>query len=568
MALSFTGVCQATWATPGRSPHAIKRGCVSGQGWRSSERSVHAAQARQTLPRRAHRHLAGLILVLTVFGTELTPGSWAFGQQRDGADARSASAQSQAGNGEKPPSGLAVAMAMEQLLVDAIAKAERSVVAVARIRTDRLAAGAGPRPPFPIGAQPLSPTDADFVPNEYGAGVVVGREGHILTNYHLLGDPQKSEYVVWSQGRPFTADIIAADRWYDLAVLSTNAKGLQPIEFGDASGVRKGHIVIALGNPHAIAHDGDVSASWGIVSNSRRRAPRVPRRSDDAQGRETIHHYGTLIQTDAKLNLGFSGGALIDLRGRMIGLTTSYSAGLGYETSAGFAIPVDAAFRRAVELLREGRQPSYGFLGVKPEPLPLARRQQGILGARLADVFPGTPARRAGLRKGDVVVRIDGQRVRDDDDLIRIIGSLPPDATTVVSVIRANSISGNLNTGNVAQIDVSLSKKRIESRRPAIGTTDQRRWRGLQVESVSAVAEFEQIADFVDRRGSVYVQDVLADSPGWTAGIRTGYLVNQVNGQHVLTPDEFFAITDAVRGDVELQVVDKQGSIETRTVSP
>ncbi len=207
---------------------------------------------------------------------------------------------------------------------------------------------------------PLRPTDADFMPNEFGAGVVVG-DGQILTNYHVLGDPQSSSYFVWTQHRPFRAKIVAADPWYDLAVLSIEDSRVRPIQFGDASTVRKGQLVLALGNPQAIARDGEVSASWGIVSNVLRRAPPVPQRSDDPLGKETIHHYGTLIQTDAKLNFGFSGGALINMQGEMVGLTTSFAAGVGFESSAGFAIPVNDRFRRVVESLREGRKPEYGL---------------------------------------------------------------------------------------------------------------------------------------------------------------------------------------------------------------
>ena len=541
----------------------------------------HPCGRRPRITTRPRRAAIWLVLVMVGLGSgELVgaqpqvsrraardPGDTATSAQANDSSRR---AEQESGAGSREPSGLEAAVAIEKLLVAAIAKAERSVVAIARIRQDEPADEGVPRTPFPLGAQAPSPTDADFVPNEFGAGVVVSRDGQILTNYHLLGDPQDSRYYVWIQRRPFRAEIVAADPWFDLAVLSIEAKGLQPIEFGDGRAVRKGQIVLALGNPQAIARDGDASASWGIISNVLRRAPQVRRRSSDALGRETIHHYGTLLQTDAKLNLGFSGGALIDLHGRMIGLTTSYSAGLGYETAAGFAIPVDERFLRAVKLLREGRRPDYGFLGVKPEPLAEALRRRGILGARLADVFPGTPASRAGLRKGDVVVRIDGRPVHDDDDLIRIVGSMAPDETTLISVVRENSISGSFieNVDNVVDVEVSLSKKRLETLRPQLGALDLRRWRGLQVEYVTAAQDFEHLADRVDRRGCVLVLDVERDSPAWLAGIRARFLISQVNGTQVGTPNEFYETVVEISGDTELQIITDRRSIETRTVSP
>ena len=144
---------------------------------------------------------------------------------------------------------------------------------------------------------------------------------------------------------------------------------LQPITFGDAATLKKGQIVIALGNPYAIARDGQPSASWGIISNLQRQAPSPRDGTRPSDGRETLHHFGTLIQTDARLELGTSGGALVNLKGEMIGLTTSLAALSGYERPGGFAIPVDDDFRRALETLKTGRLPDYGFLGVAPRTL-------------------------------------------------------------------------------------------------------------------------------------------------------------------------------------------------------
>src|SRR5262249_42495116 len=136
--------------------------------------------------------------------------------------------------------------------------------------------------------------------------------------------------------------------------------------------VRKGQIVIALGNPYAIARDGSASATWGIVSNISRQAMAEGEPTDsEARRNETIHHLGTLIQLDARLDLGTSGGALLNLQGELIGMTTSLAAIVGYEKSAGFAIPFDDSMKRIIESLRQGKEVEYGFLGVTPgEILP------------------------------------------------------------------------------------------------------------------------------------------------------------------------------------------------------
>src|SRR5262249_22946371 len=160
----------------------------------------------------------------------------------------------------------------------------------------------------------------------------------ILTAHHVLRE--NCDYWITTASRKTykVQQIKAADPRSDLAVLSIKARDgeLEPIKFGDAAGLKKGQIVLALGNPYGIARDGQVSASWGIISNlSRKDGPWTTDR-ETRNSKPTLHHYGSLIQTDVKLNLGTSGGALVNLKGEMIGLTVSLAAGLGYEQAAGF----------------------------------------------------------------------------------------------------------------------------------------------------------------------------------------------------------------------------------------
>ena len=284
-------------------------------------------------------------------------------------------------------SGLDAAVTMEKVLVTAIARAEKSVVAIARVRKEQPGEVIRLEPrPDPFGRRPASiggpePTDPDFIPNEFATGVVVDRRGLILTVYHALGE-QSDYYVTTAARKVYRATIKAADPRSDLAVLAIDATDLAPIPWGDASTLKKGRVVIALGNPYAIARDGQVSAAWGIVANLARKAPPTPGDYETA-GKTTLHHFGTLIQTDAKLNLGTSGGPLLDLDGRMVGLVTAAPAAAGFEPSAGYAIPVDATFRRVVETLKQGREVEYGFLGIQPANLAgegVARRFAGDAG--------------------------------------------------------------------------------------------------------------------------------------------------------------------------------------------
>ncbi|HTM52763.1 MAG TPA: trypsin-like peptidase domain-containing protein, partial [Pirellulales bacterium] len=312
----------------------------------------------------------------------------------------------------EPPRGVEAVAAIEGAMVKAIAAAERSVVAIARVKRsgeDRL--DSAPTLFQQLGRTMPRPGDPEFIPNEYATGVVVDAAGLILTAHHVLRED--CDYWVTTPDRKTykVTKVVGADPRSDLAVMAIEATDLAPIRFGDASKLRKGQIVITLGNPYAIARDGQASASWGIVSNIARKDGPTPGR-DGQPGKPAMHQYGTLIQTDAKLNLGTSGGALLNLEGEMVGLTISLAATLGYEQPAGFAIPVDETFHRALKSLRQGNEVEYGFLGISL-PQPYDTRWRGKKGVLVVDVLEGTPADRYGLRKDDVITQVNGIDVHD-----------------------------------------------------------------------------------------------------------------------------------------------------------
>jgi len=452
--------------------------------------------------------------------------------------------------GGAPASGLQAALAIEQAMVAAIAKAELSVAAIARGRKTE------------PGEQLADP---DFVPREYGTGVVVDRRGLILTNYHVLGDEMESVYAVWIGRRPFyPVRVKAADPHSDLAILEVDADDLVPITLGDASQVRKGQLVISLGNPLAIARDGNVSASWGIVSNLGRKAPTENGAAGPAE-KETLHHYGTLIQTDVRLNQGTSGGALINLRGEMIGLTTSLAALPGYERSAGFAIPMDETVKRIIEQLKAGQRVAYGFLGVAPAQLSLRQRTRGESGVLLEQIVPGTPAARYGLEQNDLVTHIDGAPVHDLDSLFLRVASLPADHVARITVRRTDP---RLPRARVVQRDVTLSKKYVPPDPPTIATEVTPPWRGLVIDYATAVPRFSQQVALIDPAGCVAVVDVQRDSPAWRAGLRPGMFISRVNGQRVETPGQFQQLVADHDQPVPLQYSSAAGPGQVGTVLP
>jgi S1-C subfamily serine protease len=489
-----------------------------------------------------------------ILGLALTVASWIHGFP--------ASAQEPAGVGAGR--ALETARALENSLTAAIARAEKSVVAIARVRKERPGETFGLElRPDPFGrrlapAVSPGPTDPDFVPNDYATGVIIDRQGLILTAYHALS-AESEYYVTTPERRIYRATVKGADPRSDLAVLAIEAGGLPAITFGEGGELKKGQIVIALGNPYAIGRDGQASASWGIISNLARKAPPIPEDGDPSATR-TLHQFGTLIQTDAKLSLGTSGGALVNLRGEMVGLTVALAATAGYEQSAGYAIPLDATFRRVIDTLKEGREVEYGFLGIRPVNLPAAEVLSGKQGVKVQSVVPGTPAYRYGLQTDDVITAVGGMRVLDADALMLELGRMPADSSARFSVLR---------NGRPLDVEVVLAKYPVTGKKVITRLVPS--WRGMRVDFTTAIASPEGAAppSYFFGEG-VIVTDVEQGKPAWLSGIRPGMRISQVDATPVSSPKQFRAAVAGKAGPVQLRLVaGSEGAAESvRTVGP
>ncbi|MGE0755705.1 MAG: S1C family serine protease [Pirellulaceae bacterium] len=487
--------------------------------------------------------------------------------------------------GQTGEAGGELVRALETRVQQVLAECERSVVAIARLPRDDGEQGfqipqfqaptlgrLGPQLGG-LGSSGAVALDADFVPSDFGAGVVLDHERRIVTAYHVIGRIADSQFFVWSAQRPFRARVLAADPWTDLAVLQVEGGDFRPIPLGKGDQVAQGQFVVALGNPQAIGRDGRLSAAWGLVANRLRRAPRTTELTASPAARETLHHHGTLLQTDARLDPGFRGGALLNLQGELIGLLTAYSGGAREARFAGFAIPVDETFRTAVDQLKAGKVPEFGFLGVGPQSpgMDYRIRQQGRHGVAVETVLAGSPAARAGIQVGDVITHAAGQVLYDDDDLFRVVGAHPPTYRLPVTVFRGDFAQGR---GERLERVAVLEKKRVVARRPEYSTAPPERWRGLQVDYASiAVHENVGLAERIPAEGCVYVVSVERDSPVWQAGVRRGMFVTQIVAggpvTHVATPAEFFAAARRAAGEaVTLRALNEQGAVSTHTVSP
>jgi serine protease Do len=240
-----------------------------------------------------------------------------------------------------------------------------------------------------------------------GSGVVITPDGFILTSAHVVGTGARV-HASFTDGSDLQATIVGSDPLSDLALLRTEQARLQPAELGDAAALRVGQLVVAIGNPHGYA--GSVTA--GVVSALGRSLP--------ARAGAAVRIIDDVIQTDAALNPGNSGGALVDGRARVVGINTAV-AGVGL----GLAVPVNATTRRIVSaLMRDGRV-RRAWIGIAGGARPLPPRVGAALGRdraiEVVEVIEGSPAARAGLHAEDLIVAVDGLPVRGVDDLQRLM---------------------------------------------------------------------------------------------------------------------------------------------------
>jgi S1-C subfamily serine protease len=240
-----------------------------------------------------------------------------------------------------------------------------------------------------------------------GSGVVITHDGFLLTSAHVVGSSEGGT-ARFTDGRELRFTVAGTDPLSDLAVIRADGEALAPAELGDAERLRVGQLVVAIGNPHGF--EGSVTA--GVISALGRALPAGPRNAPRV--------IDNVIQTDAALNPGNSGGALADGRGRVIGVNTAV-AGVGL----GLAVPISATTQRIIAALISDGRVRRAYLGIAGGPAPLpprARESAGTeRGVEVVEIVEGSPAQRAGVRPGDVIFEVDGKPVEGATDLQRLM---------------------------------------------------------------------------------------------------------------------------------------------------
>lgn len=261
-----------------------------------------------------------------------------------------------------------------------------------------------------------------------GSGVIIDDSGHILTNNHVIKGTSSIQ-VKLSDGRIAPARLVGADEQSDLAILKIMLKPLPKISLGSSSSIRVGDIVLAVGNPFGLSQ----TVTQGIISAV---AP-LSVRTGDSSSQGTI--FDELIQTDADINPGNSGGGLFDINGNLIGINMAILTATGASNGIGFAIPIDAAKDIMQHLINKGYV-SRGWLGAHLRGLSPQMRKylnyEGDNGVYVQAIVRGSPAQRAGLLPGDIIMSLDGKKVYSIHDAVGVIRALEPNKNYVLNINR------------------------------------------------------------------------------------------------------------------------------------
>jgi len=368
-----------------------------------------------------------------------------------------------------------------------------------------------------------------------GSGVIVSADGYILTNNHVVSGADEVT-VTFADGKQLKAKIVGADKATDVAVVKVDAQGLPAAVLGDSDSVAVGEWVLAVGSPLGF----DQTVTSGIIS---------------AKGRQvgvTNGGYEDFLQTDCAINPGNSGGPLVNLRGEVIGINTAIASRSGGFSGIGFAIPVNMA-QSIMSQIRSTGKVTRGRIGAAiqdlTEDLAKSFGYEGREGALVGDVVPNSPAAKAGLQAGDIVVKFQGKPVKTSSQLRNAVAATAPDTTAEIEFIRdGKPVTVKVHVGALSEDDVAASAADG-------GETPTPESLGLAV--LPLTSELAKQRGLKESTTGMLVTGVQPGSVGDRAGLREGDIVVSVGNQTLRSVDDFrkTMTSQNLAAGVRLQIV-------------
>ncbi len=354
-----------------------------------------------------------------------------------------------------------------------------------------------------------------------GSGFVISKDGLILTNNHVIEKATEIKVVLENE-KEYEAKIIGRDPKTDLALIQVQPKSdfPEPVVLGDSGAMQVGDWVMAVGNPFGLGH----TVTTGIISATSRVIGAGP--------------YDDFLQTDAAINPGNSGGPLFNMAGEVIGIN---SAIIAQAQGIGFAIPINIA-KQLLPQLKTGKI-TRGFLGIMIQDItPELASSFGLKstqGALVSQVTDNSPAAKAGLKAGDVVLRVNGQEVKNAHALSQMIADIKPGTSVALGIMRE---------GKEKTIDVTLGTMPTqEGETPQPSQPEKENSRGMTVQDITP--DLAQQLGVNPNMSGVVITDVAPGSPAEQAGLRAGYIIVEIDHKTVQDVDEFNKIIDSIPND-------------------
>ncbi|MDB6056817.1 MAG: DegQ family serine endoprotease [Verrucomicrobiales bacterium] len=379
-----------------------------------------------------------------------------------------------------------------------------------------------------------------------GSGVIVSRDGYILTNFHVVDGADDIEVSLAGSDKEFTAKVVGTDPPTDLAVLKIVTKDLPVAELGDSDGLQVGDVALAVGNPFGVGQ----TVTMGIVSATGR-------------GGFGVVDFEDFIQTDASINPGNSGGALADGEGRVVGINTAILSAAKGGQGIGFAVPINLAKTVMQQIINDGRV-ARGSLGVVVQPITpeLAKhfKLNEEVGALIGEVVPGGAASVAGMKAGDIITEFQGKRIDDPRHLRLLVGQLKPGTLATVAYLRhAKEQRVVTKLDEMAQPKAAKVAHRTKVEQPT-DVLD-----GVTVTDMdSSIRNHLKVPRVVEGAMVLRVTD---ESPAYAAGLRPGDVMQEINHEQVQTSQQAVDVSRKLRGQELLLRIWSDGGSRFMTVN-